>query len=335
MWIILVLALVLMAVGGRSMLGQLKGGLAETGLHDKFTWGLYIQGFFFFSALAGGVLVLLSLAALFEAQALKPLLDQAAALALGCLAAAGLMIGADLGKPFRSLKIATAFQVISPMTWDFYFVSLCGLLNLIYVLGLVPVVGGGAKVWGALGLFSALGFIMVHTLFFLSRVEAGFHSAPFMALDVLMHSLWGGAALVALATGGGGSTLLFCLTLMVLVLQLSAYLASSGVKRKGHIEPRLAALNLLILIILFLSMLLNPSGGLRLRMASLLILVSVYLDKAHLVRVFQNRPTLPKPYSQFEDNPVYKPSKSEWMLAGGGLGVFLAVSSVVLLLQRL
>ena len=338
-WVIFILALVLAAIGGLAILRQLKGGLGATGLRDNFTWGLYIQTFFFFSALAGGLLIFVGLAALFEVGSLAPLMKKSAAAALGCLAAAGLMITADLGKPFRSLKIATAFQISSPMTWDFYLVSLCGLFNLIYVLGLIPPAGVWTKVWGALCLVSALGFVMVHTLFFLSRVEAGFRSEPYMALDILAHGLWGGAALSAILAAGLGDDvagfypLLTALTAVVLAPQLANYLATMKTNRKGHIDPLLLGLDSLILVLAFIFTLAAPDNAYFLKYLSLLVLIAVFVDKAHLVKRFQERPTLPQPYSQFEDKPAYRPSSLEWQVAGGGLGVFLIVTTVVLFIQ--
>ncbi len=104
-WIVFVLALLLSAVWGIMFLRQMKTGLTTTALDDKFTWGLYVQGFFFFSALAGGILIFIAVVMLFEIQALRPLVDIGAAVAFGCLAAAGLLLGSDLGKPFRGMKI--------------------------------------------------------------------------------------------------------------------------------------------------------------------------------------------------------------------------------------
>ena len=50
-WIVFIIALLLSALWGVMFLKQLKTGLTTTALDDKFTWGLYVQGFFFFSAL--------------------------------------------------------------------------------------------------------------------------------------------------------------------------------------------------------------------------------------------------------------------------------------------
>jgi Ni/Fe-hydrogenase subunit HybB-like protein len=338
-WLIFIPAIVLAAFGVRAMLIQLNQGLGKTGLRDNFTWGLYIQTFFFFSALAGGLLILISLSAVFEVQFLASLLGKASAASLGCLAAAGLMITADLGKPLRSFKIATAFQISSPMTWDFYLVGLCGVLNLVYVLGLVPPAGVWTKIWGVLCLISALGFVMVHTLFFLSRVEAGFKSEPYMALDVLAHSLWGGAALMAILASGPGFAayvfypLLVALTALILMPQLTTYLATMKMNRRGTINRLLFGMDALILGLAFIFMLAAPGNAIVLKILSLLILAAVFFDKAHMVRHFQQQPTLPEPYSQFEDKPEYKPSSLEWQVAGGGLGVFLVVTCAVILLQ--
>ena len=146
-WIVCFVALLLSGLWGFKFHRQLETGLTTTDLDDKFTWGLYVQGFFFFSALAGGILIFVAVVTLFEVQILRPLVNIGAAVAFGCLVAAGLLLGSDLGKPFRGVKILWGFNFASPLTWDFYMISLCGFLNLVLLLGLVPDKGPGATVW--------------------------------------------------------------------------------------------------------------------------------------------------------------------------------------------
>jgi len=59
-WIIVIVALLVSSLWAAVFLKQLKSGLAETALQDRFAWGLYVQGFFFFSALAGGILTFMA-----------------------------------------------------------------------------------------------------------------------------------------------------------------------------------------------------------------------------------------------------------------------------------
>jgi Ni/Fe-hydrogenase subunit HybB-like protein len=338
-WIIFIIALLLSALWGIMFLKQLKTGLTTTALDDKFTWGLYVQGFFFFSALAGGILIFVAVVMLFEVQALRPLVNIGAAVAFGCLVAAGLLLGSDLGKPFRGVKILSGKNFASPLTWDFYMISLCGILNIIFLLGLVPGSGAGATIWSVLCLMAALGFVMIHTLFFLSRVGAGFRSQPFLGLDTLAQSLWGGMALIALIALSSGVApfnmvrLLLVLTVLTIIPLLGAHIAYLSNKRKGFDQKKILALDTVILMILVLIEIFAPQNGLLLALASLLILCAMFLEKSHLMRQYQTPSTLPLPYSRYEEIPKYAPTKDEWVLALGSAGVCVFLSTVIILLK--
>ena len=338
-WIVFIIALLLSILWGIMFLRQLKSGLTGTALDDKFTWGLYVQGFFFFSAIAGGILIFIAVAILFEVEILAPLVEIGAAVSLSCLAAAGLLLGSDLGKPFRGMKILSGNNFASPMTWDFYMLSICALLNILFLLGLVPAKGAVTTIWSILCLMAALGFVMIHTLFFLSRVGAGFRSQPFLGLDTLAQSLWGGMALIHLVALSSGMQplylvkVLLILTVLVLVPLIGGHIAFLSNKRKGFDQKKILGLDLLILIILVLILAFAPENALLLTIASLLILFAVFLEKSHLMRQYQIKPTLPLPYSRYEEVPDYAPTSSEWVLALGSAGVCVLLSSVIIYLK--
>ena len=320
-------------------LRQMKTGLTTTALDDKFTWGLYVQGFFFFSALAGGILVFIAVTTLFELKALRPLVDIGAAVSFSCLVAAGLLLGSDLGKPFRGMKILSGKNYASPLTWDFYTLSLCGILNVVFLLGLIPNKGAITTIWSVLCLMAALGFVMIHTLFFLSRVGAGFRSQPFLGLDTLAQSLWGGMAIMSLIALSSGVApfdmvrLLLILTVLTLIPLIGAHIAYLSNKRKGFDQKRILALDVVILLILVLIQIFAPQNGLLLTIASLLILSAVFLEKSHIMRQYQVAPTLPLPYSRYEEVPTYAPSRNEWILTLGSVGVCVFLSSVIIFLK--
>jgi Ni/Fe-hydrogenase subunit HybB-like protein len=340
-WIILIVALLASILFGVMFLKQARTGLGETDLDDRFTWGLYVQGFFFFSALAGGILIFVAVAVLFELTALSDLADVGAAAAFGCLAAGGLMLNSDLGKPFRSLKIITGKNFSSPMTWDFITLSLLGLLNLVFLLGVIPKTGPLGAIWAVLCLIAALGFIMIHTLFFLSKVGAGFHSQPFLGLDTLVQSLWGGMALITLIALGMGLEpfimvrLLIALTILVLMPLFGTYIANRSTKRKEFDGKTILILDVVILIILLGVQVSAAQSVFFPTVAALLVLVAVFLDKSHLIRHYQVKPNLPLPYSRYDDPPSYKPSTNEWLMAVGSLGVCVLVSTIIIQLQAL
>lgn len=342
MWIFInIIALLLTIMWGIMFLKQLITGLTSTDLGDKFTWGLYIQGFFFFSALAGGILIFISIVTLFEIDALRSLAEVGSAVSLGCLAAAGMLITSDLGKPLRSLRILIGQRFASPLTWDFITLSACGLLNLIFLAGLVSGKGTGSAIWAILCLIAALGFVIIHTLFFLSRVGAGFRSQPFLGLDTLAQSLLGGTALITLISLGMGvkpfniMKVLIILMILVLIPLFGSFIASLTTKNKGTEYKKILGMDVILLVILILIQFAGPNNPVFLTIGSILILLSVFLEKSHLMRQYQSKPILPEPYSNYDSSPEYSPTTFEWMLSIGSVGTCVLVSSVVFYIRTL
>ena len=340
-WFILFPALLLSGLWAGVFLKQLRSGLVHTALEDHFTWGLYVQGFFFFSAVAGGILVFMAVATLFELTSTRPLVEIGSAVALGCLAAAGLLLGSDLGKPFRGFKILTGNNFASPLTWDFYMLSVCGVLDVLFLSGWIPHEGPVATAWAVLCLLATLGYVMVHTLFFLSRVGAGFRSQPFLGLDTLSQSLWGGMALMNLIALASGLTiphigkLLLALSCLTLIPLAGAHIASLSVKTKEMEQKKIILLDASILVVLACILMVAPQSEGPLAVMSVLILVAVFLEKSHLMRRYQLKPTLPLPYSRYEDVPDYSPTASEWLLALGSVGVCVFFSGLVINLKAI
>ena len=337
-WIFIVLGILMTILWGVMFLKQMRLGLTTTALDDKFTWGLYVQGFFYLSALAGGTLVFIAVVTLFEIEALRRLVEVGAAVSFGCLVSGGILLGSDLGKPFRGFNIIVGKKFASPLTWDFYTLVACAVLNLLLLLGLIPISGVIATVWSVLCLIAALGYVMIHTLFFLSRVGAGFRSQPFLGLDTLAQSLWGGMALVtliALAVGVEAHhlvKLLLILTILVLISLAGAHIASLSRKR-GGVNQMIIGFDTLILLILLITQFSSPNNSILLAIVSLLILLSVFLEKSHMVKLYQDSPTLPAPYSRFDRVPDYRPTASEWLLAVGSVGICVFLSSAIIYLK--
>lgn len=338
-WIITLIAFLLSILWGIMFLRQLKIGLTTTALDDKFTWGLYIQGFFFFSALAGGVLIIIALAKFFEMSIFDTLSRPAAAVSFGCLVAAGALLSSDLGKPFRGLKILTGKNFASPLSWDFYMLSVCAILLVLLILGFIPGTGAGATIWSILSVIAGLGFIIIHTLFFLSRVGAGFRSQPFLGLDTMSHSLWGGIALINLIAVVSGvridaiAKILSALTVLVVVPMIGAYIAYLSNKRRGFDQKNILVFDIIILFVLVGTMLFYPGNNIITTICSILVLISVYLEKSHLLRQYQQTPNLPLPYSRYDEVPDYVPTANEYLTVIGSFGVCVFFSSVIIYLS--
>jgi len=341
MAIVIIIAFLLTIMWGVLFLKQLTTGLTNTALDDKFTWGLYVQGFFFFSALAGGGLIFISVVTLFEINSLRPLGEVGSAVSLGCLAAAGMLLGSDLGKPFRGFRIITGKNFTSPLTWDFIALSACAILNLIYLAGIVSVNGAGSIIWAILCIIAALCFVIIHTLFFLSRVGAGFKSQPFLGLSTLAQSLLGGTALITLIGLGVGVKpekvirLLLILTILALIPLFGSYLASLTTRNKGDEYKKILGMDIILLVILILIQIISPDNSVLLAVGSVLILISIFLEKSHLMRQYQQNPILPLPYSIHDPIPKYSPTSYEWLLSIGCAGTCVLVSSVIFYLRTL
>ena len=173
----------------------------------------------------------------------------------------------------------------------------------------------------------------------MSRVGAGFRSQPFLGLDTLAQSLWGGAALITLIALSSGIApynmvrLLLVLTVLTLIPLMGAHIAYLSNKRKGFDQKKILALDTLILLILVIIQIFAPQNNLLLTAASLLILCAVFLEKSHLMRQYQITPTLPLPYSRYEELPKYAPTTNEWFLALGSVGVCVFLSSIIIFLK--
>ena len=338
-WIIFVPALLLSFIWAVMFYTQFQRGLSDTALDDKFTWGLYVQEFFYFSALAGGILVFIAAVTLFKVDSLRPLSVVGSAVSFGCLVAAAISLGSDLGKPLRGLKILTGKNFASPLTWDFITLSLCGILNLLFLTGIVSGHGAISMIWAICCLAAALGFVMIHTLFFLSRVGAGFRSQPFLGLDTLAHSLWGGTALIALISLALGLEtfnlirILLILTILVLVSLAGATIASLTTKQKGVEYKKIIYMDLALLVILILIQIAGPDNAVLLAIAAVLILIAVFLEKSHLMRAYQSKPILPLPYSRYDEVPAYSPTAREWVMSLGSIGVCILVTFVAFYLK--
>lgn len=155
---VVIASIVLAVAGVGAWIYQLMQGMAVTGLGNQVVWGLYIAGFF---AAVGAGAGLLSLVGLSE---FMPLIEsgkreRALSLALVSFIAAGLLIMMDLGSPGRILRMITAFEVSSLMTWDFWLLVLTGVIALVYLLAVRK--GGSQPVLGVLAVVSAAAVVAV------------------------------------------------------------------------------------------------------------------------------------------------------------------------------
>ena len=327
-----------MLIGGIILVKESTSGLAATARSDRLDWGLYILVFFYYSALASGVLVLIPTLILLEVDFSISAMGIAAAVSFGLLLCSIIIILIDLGKPFRSMNILIWKNVSSPLTWDLCVVIAGTVLNLIYVTGLVPSSGLITRIWSSLCLMAGVLLILVHIRIFSIKVNAGFKAHQLWSIEILVHSLWGGAALIILsATLSGAESrysipLIFIITVFasaLLVIRLLAYVGNKA-QWRHYVIATLYAITFLLLFTLYL---LDQVNTILLILASALIFIIIFLEKYRLIIESQLHPVLPLPYSKFDKQPAYKPAAAEWLLTLGSIGFCILISTLVIFLM--
>lgn len=332
--VIAAISVAAIAVAGLTFLRHMKDGLgASADLKDVYSWGLHIQAFFFFGALAGGLLMFAGFTALIGS-AYVVYAPIAVACALGCLAGGGILLVADLGRPFRSLFLMKpGGNLKSPINWDFACFSLCGLIGVIYMLGLVP--ARLAAVWAVVAAVAGFFFLMAHTHFLLTR-KGELTESPFLALEMIISSLWGATGVLALVvfimTSGQSAALslapvLLAATIAAACVAVAAAMPSPGLKPHADALKR-AYGPVILLFILFICVAVGSIDRFLLPLIGIAILVLVFNSKAHHLHALQAAPLLPEPFGHFEPKASYTPTKDEWILFAGGTGL-AAVSGMI------
>ncbi|MDX2481497.1 MAG: polysulfide reductase NrfD, partial [Desulfuromusa sp.] len=312
-WTIFSIATLLSITGIAAISYQIIKDHTATNLSDRLPWGIYIESFFFFSALGSGTLLFSAIVVIFNLEEYYYLSKLSSAFSFGALVTAGIVLGADLGKPFRIIKMITNFNPSSPLTWDFYFLSACAVLNLVFIFDLFKN-DFLLTLWAVVAILAALTFVMLHSLFFVSKSESGFRSQPFLALDVLVQALMGGLAVInLLLTLLGNNVDIFnkgLLILLILALAVNAggRICVSHTGLSLFAGKSVLALSMVSLAILFFAVGFKAELTGVTILVSVLVLASVFLDKSHIVRHSQSGPVIPRPASQFDPPVLYTPS---------------------------
>lgn len=315
---ILIILCFLALAGSAAILRQLLQGFRKTNLNDHYVWGIYVQGCFYLSSLAAGILMILSAAILLGVNGAEHLAETGSIIAFSLLLGSQILLGIDLGKPSRALLMIKSKNFHSPLTWDFYTLGLATVLSLVFFLGILPDARGITLVWALLCLITANLCLAVHTMFFLSRIKGGYQTNAFSGLETLIASLLGGTAFLILTTSASSIQAPFLpellLILAVLLLGASASHKIALLKQNHQDSKAVIILNLLIILLLLSKQLteslLSLSNALSL-LAAVLSLVLVFIEKFNAVILPQQQSMIPEPYSQFQDKYRYRPSPKE------------------------
>lgn len=307
--------------GGAGILQQLIHGFKKTNLSDHYVWGIYVQGCFFLSSLAAGVLIIISAMILLNIEGISKPTEKGSILAFSLLIGSQILLGIDLGKPSRAILMLKSKNFHSPLTWDFYTLGSATVLCLIYYLSVLPQSRSALLTWSLLSLIIAYLCLSVHTMFFLSRAKGGYQSNAFSGLETLLSSLLGGTALLLLS---GFQFPLTGLLLILAVLLLGTTAAHKiALLKQNHKGKSELILNLVIVLLLsaeqFAEYLLpagaaatqTAAGSVLALTAAAASLVLVFIEKFNAVILPQQESILPEPYNQFQNKSPYRPSFKE------------------------
>ena len=112
------------------LLGLPGGGLAVTGMYDRYPWGIYIGFFAFWVGVAASAFVYLMAGYGLGVEEFKRFLGVAEAVAVGALMGALLFIIVDLGRPLRAVLLIPGLAGFpsSMLCWDFIVLTTYALL---------------------------------------------------------------------------------------------------------------------------------------------------------------------------------------------------------------
>lgn len=187
-------SIILTVAGLAAWIYQLVAGMSVTGYSQQVVWGLYIAAFFTAAAAGAGLLFLVGLSEFVPLAGLtrrKPLLM----MSIASFVAAAFLILMDIGHPTQAWRLITAFRLNVPMTWDFWFLVIAGVVALVYLLS----AGESSRLMGALGIVASLALVTVEGILLASNAS---------------HPMWGGLTIVGFLVGA----LLAGLALAMLVL---------------------------------------------------------------------------------------------------------------------
>jgi dimethyl sulfoxide reductase membrane subunit len=173
--------IVLLLAGLAAWIYQLSAGMSVTSYTQQVVWGLYIAGFFTAAAAGAGLLFLVGLSEF------RPVVDleyrgRLLMMSIASFVAAAFLILMDIGNPLQAWRLIIAFRFNVPMTWDFWFLLISGVIALVYLL----VVGKQSKLMGILAMLASLALVIVEGVLMASNAA---------------RPMWGGLAILGFLVG--------------------------------------------------------------------------------------------------------------------------------------
>ncbi|WP_139652123.1 NrfD/PsrC family molybdoenzyme membrane anchor subunit [Raoultibacter phocaeensis] len=121
-------------VAGIALWGvQLTGGLAQTGMRNMDSWGLYITCFMFLVGLSAGGLIISSVPRAFGMKGFGGISKVAVWTSICCTVLAIAFVVVDLGQPLRLWELFAYSNLGSPLMWDIAVISIYLILSVVYL----------------------------------------------------------------------------------------------------------------------------------------------------------------------------------------------------------
>ncbi|WP_303203335.1 NrfD/PsrC family molybdoenzyme membrane anchor subunit [Raoultibacter timonensis] len=121
-------------VAGLALWGvQLSGGLAQTGMRNFDSWGLYITCFMFLVGLSAGGLIISSVPKAFGMKGFGGISKVAVWTSICCTVLAIGFVVVDLGQPLRLWELFAYSNLGSPLMWDIAVIAIYLILSVVYL----------------------------------------------------------------------------------------------------------------------------------------------------------------------------------------------------------
>jgi Ni/Fe-hydrogenase subunit HybB-like protein len=131
--------LALIALGLGAYAGQLKNGLAVTGMGDTVVWGFYISNFVFFSGVGMAGTFISGVLRMTGAEWRRPLTRFSELTTVAALTMCAIMPAIDMGRPDRLWHILRYGRLESPLVWDVMVIPTYLAASILYLyLFLIP-----------------------------------------------------------------------------------------------------------------------------------------------------------------------------------------------------
>ena len=171
-------------VAGLALWGvQLSGGLAQTGMRNFDSWGLYITCFMFLVGLSAGGLIISSVPKAFGMKGFGGISKVAVWTSVCCTVLAIGFVVVDLGQPLRLWELFAYSNLGSPLMWDIAVIAIYLILSVVYLWATLRAEAGkvSQKALRVVSVIALVCAVLVHSvtawIFGLQQAHEFWHTA--------------------------------------------------------------------------------------------------------------------------------------------------------------